>query len=158
MAAAVGNRTYRHVAELTGASAESVRRYMDGAPPSAEFLTGLCRALGISGEWLLTGRGPMRAQDVGTHALRQAGAPDLLAALANSVETLIDRVERLEVFVSTMEVRLRGRGPAAVEVKPQHGPDPAKTPAAADRARAVARAVAKRPSPDDRPDAPTGRA
>ena len=120
---------------------------MDGATPSAEFLTGLCRALGISGEWLLTGRGPMRSEEVAAHTLRRAAAPDLLAALANAVESLIERVDRLDVFVSTMETRLRGRAAG--------DPVPHETASVTDRARLVARALPQRASADDHPDAPS---
>lgn len=107
--AAAGDRSFRHLADVTGTSAESVRRYMAGHAPSAEFLSGLCAGLGLNGEWLLTGRGPMRAAEVRTRALREANASELLNAMATTLERLIDRVERIEVFVQTMETRLRAR-------------------------------------------------
>ena len=107
--AAVGTRTYREVGGLTGTHHETVRRYLGGTPPSVEFLSGLCTALGISGEWRLPGRGPMRRVEVRGHALREATASDLVGAMAATLERTLDRVERLEVFVSTMETRLRAR-------------------------------------------------
>jgi hypothetical protein len=105
--AVAGDRTFRHLGELTGIHPETVRRYMTGQAPSTEFLTGLCRGLGINGDWMLTGRGPMRVADVQMHALREAAPPDLLSALAFAIEALINRVERVEHYLQTMETRLR---------------------------------------------------
>jgi|GEM_PF-1086408 len=119
--AAVGARTFREVGELTGTHHETVRRYLGGTPPSVEFLSGLCSALGISGEWLLTGRGPMRRVEVRMHALREATASDLVAAMAATLERTLDRVERLEVFVSTMGTRLRARAGAGREAGEREG-------------------------------------
>jgi transcriptional regulator with XRE-family HTH domain len=104
---AVGGRTFRHVAELTGVNHESVRRYLSGQTPSVEFLAALCKALSVNSDWLLFGRGPMRLEDVRASALREAPAPDLLTALAGTVEELITRIERLERFLQTMEIRVR---------------------------------------------------
>lgn len=73
-----------------------------------EFLAALCKALGISSDWLLWGRGAMRLEDVRASALRESPAPDLLMALAHTVEGLLERVDRIERFVQTMETRLRG--------------------------------------------------
>lgn len=115
---AVGVRSYRHVAELTGTNHESVRRYLTGQTPSVEFLTQLSRALGLSTEWLLTGRGPMLLQDVRASHLRESPAPDLLMALASTVETLLVRIDRLERFVQTMELRIRAASVPTGEGKP----------------------------------------
>lgn len=112
LAAAAGDRTYRHLADLTGQNAETVRRYMQGQAPSVEFLSKLAHSLQLNGSWLLTGQGPMRAGDVKGHALREAHAAELLHAMANTLTQLIARVERLEVFVQTMEARLRASRPA----------------------------------------------
>lgn len=106
--AAVGGRTYRAIAELTGSNAETVRRYMMGQAPSAEFLAALCQAIGLNAQWLLTGRGPMKASHIKAHALSEASAAELLSAMARTLERLTDRVERLEVFVTTLEAKLRG--------------------------------------------------
>lgn len=108
--AVVGSRTYKLVAELTSTNAETVRRYMQGQSPSVEFLAALASALEVNGEWLLCGRGPMRRGDVKSHALREASGPELLGAMATAVERLTMRVERLEVYVQTLETRLRGMG------------------------------------------------
>ncbi|TVQ63459.1 MAG: hypothetical protein EA378_01920 [Phycisphaerales bacterium] len=104
---AAGDRSYRALAELTETNAETCRRYMQGQSPSAEFLSAFCAALGISGDWLLTGRGPMRVADATSHALKRADPGELLGAMANTLETLGSRVDRLEVFVQTLETRVR---------------------------------------------------
>lgn len=133
--AAVGQRTYRHVGELTGTNPETVRRYMTGQAPSAEFLSALCRSLGLSAEWLLSGRGPMKSAEIRHHTLSESAASDLLAALARSVERLLDRVDRLEVFVQTLETRLRG-------AQETHEP-----PRISTRAISIAHAIPERPPP-----------
>lgn len=106
--AVAGQLTYRRLGELTNTHPETVRRYMQGQAPSAEFLAGVCVNLAVSGEWILTGRGPMRSGDVRAHALREANAADLLGAVAATLEKLHERVERLEVFAQSLETRVRG--------------------------------------------------
>lgn len=108
--AIAGDWTYKRLAEVTGTNAETVRRYMQGQAPSTEFLAAICDELQASGEWLLTGRGPMRRADMRAHALREARASELLAAVAQSLESLTDRVERVERYIHTLEARLRGGG------------------------------------------------
>ncbi|MFG0326058.1 MAG: hypothetical protein ACF8SC_02150 [Phycisphaerales bacterium JB037] len=120
MRAAVGARTFRHLSELTGTHHETVRRYMQGQAPSVEFVSALCGALGLNANWMLTGRGPMRQAEVRAASLQQADASELLAAMATTIEVLIKRVERLEVFLQTMEVRLRA---APVSSDPSRGAD-----------------------------------
>lgn len=109
---AVGDRSTKHLGELTATHPESVRRYMLGAAPSPEFLAGLCRGLGINADWLLNGQGPMKREDVRRFALLQSRGGELLQALAGEVERLTQRVERLEHFVQTMETRLRAASEA----------------------------------------------
>lgn len=108
----VGQRTYRELSELTCINAETVRRYVLGQPPSVDFVMGLCKSQGVNPTWLLTGDGPMRASEVKSFALRDANAHELLAAVAFTLERLAERVGRLEVFLQTMETRLRARLPA----------------------------------------------
>ena len=145
---AAGNRSYRYLAEITSTNAETVRRYMQGQAPSVEFLSALCGALAINGEWLLTGRGPMRVADVRKAALRDAEASELLAAMARTIETLIDRVDRLELLVQMLEVRVRAGSFAEKEIKP-HGKDP-RAAEHADRVGVVADALPERSSEADR--------
>lgn len=169
--AAAGNRSYRQLADLTRTSKESARRYMTGTPPPADFLVGFCAALGINGDWLLTGRGPMYAREVERHVLTEAGPTDLMAAMAARVESILNRLERLEIFFQTTETRLLaeivraeerigrlhdGRAPAQ---------DPAEARAAAPgqsgadaqaRAGRIADAIARRPPADAPATARTG--
>jgi transcriptional regulator with XRE-family HTH domain len=163
--AAAGDKTYRHLAEVTGINHETVRRYMQGGAPSVEFIASICAQLGINYEWLLTGKGPMKSADVRGHALKTSTPSELLGAMASSVERLAERVDRLEVFVQTMETRLRAGGQAQLVGVPQgviedklnhHGPKlsagsvPAAPAVGAGRARAgdIAGAIAQRPRPD----------
>lgn len=105
--AAVGNRTYRHVGELTGTHPETVRRYLQGQSPSAEFIAALSTALNINADWILTGRGPMKCEELKAHALATADGSELLQAMSEVLDRLIDRVERVEVYMQTLETRVR---------------------------------------------------
>ncbi len=107
--AVVGQRSFREVADLTQTHPETVRRYVQGQAPSVEFLTALCQKMKINSSWLLTGQGPMHEVDVRNFALREANPSELLAAVAQSLELLTDRVIRLEAFVQTLEARVRAQ-------------------------------------------------
>lgn len=106
-----GDRTYRALADLTGQNAETVRRYMQGQSPSVEFLAAVCGTLGVSADWLLTGQGPMRLAEARRQALAHVNPGELLSAVAASLEALTDRVDRVEVFVQTLESRIRASAP-----------------------------------------------
>ncbi len=147
LAEAAGARTYRRLGELTGTHPETVRRYMQGQAPSAEFLSGVCRALGLNGSWLLTGQGPMLLQDVRSDALVQADAADLLTAISGTLTQLIDRVGRLERSVQTLDSRLRACGaPIGADGQPEMKPEQRK---ATRRAVRVGDAVVERAPADD---------
>lgn len=105
---AVGTVSYRKLGGLTDTHPETVRRYMQGQAPSATFLTNLCRVLGVSGEWLLTGKGPMKCAQIRSHALNQADPSELMTAVANTLTDLCDRMDRLERFMQMLETRVRG--------------------------------------------------
>jgi transcriptional regulator with XRE-family HTH domain len=120
---AIGHLAIRHVGDKTGVNPEHVNRYLRGHPPTAEFVAAVCAAFDISADWLLMGRGPMRATDARRQALRETGAPELLSALSLSVQRLVERVERAE-SVQQAVLPVEGRasrllGPAAHE---QHAP------------------------------------
>jgi hypothetical protein len=119
LGAVLSGLSYRQIGELTGHNAETSRRYMQGQSPSAEFLATVCVKMGVNGAWLLTGRGPMKAKDVKAQALQQANVQELLKSLAETLERLIDRVDRLETFVHTLETRVRGGAPEAGVVTEQ---------------------------------------
>lgn len=105
---AAGQVSYRKLGTLTETHPETVRRYMQGHAPSASFLTNLCRVLGISGEWMLTGRGPMKVAQMKSHALNQADPSELMTAVANTLTDLCDRMDRMERYIQTLETRVRG--------------------------------------------------
>jgi transcriptional regulator with XRE-family HTH domain len=150
MREAVGRRTYRALSDLTGVNAETVRRYLRGQSPSVEFVAALCAALGYNAHWVLTGQGPKRERDRSITALREAGPAELLGAIAGALETLTDRVERLESYVQGLEAGLRSRpGTAIGKGEASDGVGGASGRAGAwERARRVADAVAERPRPD----------
>jgi len=159
MAEASDGKTFRAIGKLTDHNSETVRRYMQGQAPSVEFVTTFCDALGLNYEWLLTGQGPMKHAQVRTHALQQANPTELLTAVAGSLETVGTRLERLEIFVQTLEARIRTELAAMSSAgkakrKPTQGSARDDTQKTADgpdqRARIVARAVTSRPRPDAR--------
>jgi len=108
--AAAGGASYRELGDLTQTHPETVRRYMHGQAPSAAFITNLCHAKGISGHWLLSGQGPMRTEDLKTHALKNADPNELMGAVANILSDLIERVDRLERLIQTIETRVHASG------------------------------------------------
>lgn len=123
---AAGEISYRKLGRLTDTHPETVRRYMQGQAPSATFLTNLCRVMGISGEWLLTGHGPMKCSDMRTHALSQADPSELLTAVANTMTDLCDRMDRLERFVQSIETRINAGGSSSAPVPDSGRPKAAK--------------------------------
>lgn len=156
--AVAGRMTYRALADATGHNAETIRRYMQGQAPSVEFLSAICARLDVSAQWLLTGRGPMKSSDARAHHLREANPSELLSAIAEALERLTERVDRIDLFVQTMEHRLRTRpvpasGGEAAGTTEQAGvvrefKDPHDDGAVAQRARSLADAFAQRPRPD----------
>ncbi|MBL8745457.1 MAG: helix-turn-helix transcriptional regulator [Phycisphaerae bacterium] len=155
--AVVGTLTYRALAEATNQHPETVRRYMQGQAPSAEFLSALCFRFDINAQWLLTGQGPPRHTETRAHALREANPSELLAAIAAALERLTDRVDRIELFVQTLESTLRGRGQPSAETVPAEAEiretkartnNQQPTPHAGAAAKRVADALAERSRPD----------
>ncbi|HEX8877502.1 MAG TPA: hypothetical protein VF777_12195 [Phycisphaerales bacterium] len=142
---AAGDRSTKHLGELTATHPESVRRYMLGAAPSPEFLAALCRGLSINADWLLNGQGPMKREDVRRFALLQSRGGELLQALAAEVERLTQRVERLEHFVQTMETRLRAASEPALPDAGTKGTVREQGSSAADSIGFIADAFPKRP-------------
>jgi len=62
---AVGADSYRAIAARFGNNPEWVRFQLHTLNPSARFLSGVCDLYGISGDWLLLGRGPKRREGCG---------------------------------------------------------------------------------------------
>jgi transcriptional regulator with XRE-family HTH domain len=148
------HRSFRALADLTGQNPETVRRYMSGQAPSVEFLSALCVKLGVNAEWLLTGRGPARVDQIRAHALKDANAAELLQAMAATIERLAERIDRLEIYVQTLEATVRGAYAASTRAaapgRNDHADGTAQPPAAdaQGRARLIAVALAQRPRPD----------
>lgn len=124
MHAVAGSMSYRALGDYTSQHPETVRRYMQGQAPSVEFLAALCSRFDLNAQWLLTGRGPQKQSDAKAHALREANPSELLSAVAEALERLTERVDRIELFVQTMETRLRGSMPPL----PTSAPPPPPTP------------------------------
>jgi hypothetical protein len=138
-----GARSFRELGRLTQTNADTERRYMRGQAPSIEFIAGLCDATGTNAHWLLTGQGAARGEDARLDALKRADAGELLSAVATTIERTVDRLDRLERYVQTIETRLRA--------KLDEEDDDAEDEAAAQRAErvgAIADAVSER-SPQD---------
>ncbi|MCA9294052.1 MAG: hypothetical protein KDA20_09585 [Phycisphaerales bacterium] len=105
--AIVGDRTYRAIGNITDTNSETVRRYLQGQAPSVEFLVALCNRFDVNAHWLITGHGAMKYSETMAEALRSANPAELLSAVADALERLTDRMDRLEVFVQTLDVRVR---------------------------------------------------
>lgn len=105
---AMGDRTVRHVGALTNTHPETVRRYMSGTKtPSVDFLAAFCEALEINADWLLTGEGHMRLEEKRKAVIRDAGLSDVLRAMAEAVDRLTTRVDRMEAVLRMHDDRLR---------------------------------------------------
>jgi len=100
---AMGDLTLRRLGEITDTHPETVRRYMNGHTPSTVFIANLCSNLGISGEWLLSGKDPMMAKDVPLHAIKNADPDQLMLAVSELVLNLVERVERTEQLMQSRQ-------------------------------------------------------
>lgn len=121
---ALEGKTYRWISRATGIHPETVRRYMQGQSPSIDFVTSVCSQLDINPQWLLTGDGPMRRDEVRAHHLAEADPGELLAAIAATLDRLSERVDRLELFVQQLETHLSLVTPEAGDgdrERPNHG-------------------------------------
>ncbi|MEM9662893.1 MAG: hypothetical protein AAF937_11360 [Planctomycetota bacterium] len=113
---ALEGKTYRWISRATGIHPETVRRYMQGQSPSVDFVSSVCSQLQINPQWLLTGDGPMRRDEVRAHHLAEADPAELLAAIAATLDRLSERVDRLELFVQQLETHLSLVTPEAQSV------------------------------------------
>ena len=93
---ATGDTSYRQIGVLTGTHPETVRRYMNGQSPSAAFLSSISNNFGISGEWLLTGRGPMLTKDILAHILQSSSSEALLAAVSTLFDNIFIKLAELD--------------------------------------------------------------
>ncbi len=93
---AIGDTSYRQIGSLTETHPETVRRYMNGHAPSATFLSNVARNFGISGEWLLTGNGPMRTRDIPSYVLGNSQPEIVMKALTQLLVSLNERVDQVD--------------------------------------------------------------
>lgn len=147
----VGDTTFEAVAKTTRTSPATARRYLTGHAPSVDFLQSLCDHYRVNAHWLLTGHGPMYARDARAHALTHANPTELMGAIARALESMTERLDRLEAFVQTQEARLKAAA-ARTGRDAHHGQEHTRLKATARPARprsgSVADALAQRPSPD----------
>ncbi len=104
---------HRELAELTGVSLETSRRYSEGRGPSLAYIKRLCDALGISADWLLLGRG---------QPVYRPGVP--IGQMDSSVDEVLDGLsrylKRLHLELARAGANLQGastQGGAAGELK-----------------------------------------
>jgi hypothetical protein len=76
----LGDRSIRSFAADVGVPEATVRHYLRGRMPPADFIAALCVQTGASSWWLLTGEGPMHAAPPATPAAQ--ADPDLARAQA----------------------------------------------------------------------------
>jgi len=112
---AAGGMTNRALAEATGHNPETVRRYMNGQPPSIEFLAGMCRTFALNPQWLVSGVGPMLRADARAHALRNAEPAELVISVIGALERLNTRVDRIESIVEGLGPRREERSGAEAD-------------------------------------------
>ena len=136
---------------MTGTNAETVRRYLQGQSPSVEFVGAVCAALRVNAHWVLTGEGPMLQSDSRVHALQQANPGELMGAIATALESLTQRIDRIEQYVQFLETRMSAPGASVAHGKaPQgtsRGVPSGLDGAPADRAARIADAIPKRSRP-----------
>ncbi len=99
---AAGDLSFRQLGEITETHPETVRRYMNGHAPSTAFLSKLCLNLGISGEWLLAGKNPMKTRDIPLHTLQHASAEQLMLAISELLVDLSSRLTKNEELTQSM--------------------------------------------------------
>jgi transcriptional regulator with XRE-family HTH domain len=118
VAATLDGYTSKQVADGSGCSEETVRRYRHGHVPSVEFVCHLVESKLVSAEWLLTGRGCRDVDDHRRYVLREIPLSELLVELARRTS---------EIEKNTIDSELHGRlGDLLIatlaEIKPQ-GPE-----------------------------------
>jgi hypothetical protein len=116
--AAAGRFSYREIGDMTGIHPETVRRYMNGDPPSAEFLATFCAGMGISVDWMLFGQGSMSSASAIRQSLALVSEGALFAGLAATIRGAPLRTPEQGSDADDGRGLDRGTTPAA------HRPDP----------------------------------
>ena len=96
---------------------ETLRRMYADQKPSVELLVRICEKFGISGEWLLTGKGPQRREELKKFALQEASPGELYQAVAQRLNCVEEQLARLAILEAertnrTSRVSSRGELPA----------------------------------------------
>lgn len=114
----LGRGTQAKLAASIGVSQGSVSRYLNGEWPSAETLLRLPEALGVSGHWLLTGKGPMIAEE--TPEIEGARADGYRAAVSEMAARVgVVAAEMLKTVGNRMEANeLVAQGDALLRPRP----------------------------------------
>lgn len=93
----LGDKSFRTIAIETNSCAETVRRYLNGAPCSVEFISKVCIRYGVCAEWLLFGRGEPNADAVDQVAqLNQVTPSELLREVARRWEAIERELDVME--------------------------------------------------------------
>jgi hypothetical protein len=100
---AIGTRSLRDVARLTGHSAETVRRYLATGRVTTEFAVRLALATGVRLEWLLSDNGAMTERAHRLSILAESSVHDLVAVLGEALATDRHKIELLEAKVAALE-------------------------------------------------------
>lgn len=95
-----GGRTIRRFAQDIGVHHETLRRLLQGQPPSAEVLANICLTHDVSANWLLLGIGPANARRLDAQGGHEVGAlrltvSDAEHAIAVSPASITDPAEVL---------------------------------------------------------------
>jgi hypothetical protein len=75
---------------------------MRGGAVPGEFLCAFAAALGVSGRWLLLGKGPVRERDAARLTVRRAPPGLLLGTLAGVIGDLNERLDRVQAFADAL--------------------------------------------------------
>jgi hypothetical protein len=109
---AIGDRSHRDVAKLTGQHPEMVRRYLSSGRVSTDFAVRLAIATGVRLEWLLTGHGQMTEAAYRLHAAHELTMQNLLIVLGGGLSADRRKIELLEAKVAVLEALLAAGAPA----------------------------------------------
>ncbi|MEL6395254.1 MAG: helix-turn-helix domain-containing protein [Planctomycetota bacterium] len=123
----VGDLRTDELAAIGGVSRDLVELYMAGSTPSIGFVTRVALRLGVSLDWLLTGKGERLLEDRSGRLLESVPMHELLAELAQRFDTLDTRISRAETIVRDLREESDVEQPAPPTI---HIVDPARRRAA----------------------------
>ncbi|MEK6703805.1 MAG: hypothetical protein AABZ53_16215, partial [Planctomycetota bacterium] len=94
---------------------ETLRRMYADQKPSVELLVRICEKFAISGEWLLTGKGPQKREELRKYALQEASPGELYQAVAQRLSCVEEQLARLAILEAEKASRTS-------RVPPRHDP------------------------------------